>query len=155
MFTTQTIISGNPPIYLKLYRCGLPVQADDTATGPWLKPVTVETGAVINAPLFINKKRRRYSRGAPRTGEYIERSSLICINFFIINIIIRKMDLNHLKSSLKSLIQAQYLKLKIEEEARGFTVILNPKSEFIANTAPVKHSTTSATDYSWELMRPK
>jgi len=56
---------------LKVTHCD-PGVAGDTVQGG-TKPVTVETGAVIQVPLFINKN--DILKIDTRTGEYIERSS--------------------------------------------------------------------------------
>ena len=42
----------------------------DTATRT-LKPATVETGATVNVPLFVNEG--EYIRVHSKTGEYVER----------------------------------------------------------------------------------
>ncbi len=59
-----------PHVYLKVTSAP-PGLKGDTATGA-TKPVTVETGATINAPLFINEG--DILRIDSRTGEYIERA---------------------------------------------------------------------------------
>lgn len=56
---------------LKVTECD-PGVAGDTVQGG-TKPVTVETGAVVQAPLFINKN--DILKIDTRTGEYLERSS--------------------------------------------------------------------------------
>ncbi|MDQ3022521.1 MAG: elongation factor P [Bacteroidota bacterium] len=58
-----------PHVYLKVSYAP-PGLKGDTATGA-TKPVTLETGATINAPLFINEG--DVLRVDTRTGEYIER----------------------------------------------------------------------------------
>jgi elongation factor P len=59
-----------PHVYLKVTSAP-PGLKGDTATGA-TKPVTLETGATINAPLFINEG--DVLRVDSRTGEYIERA---------------------------------------------------------------------------------
>lgn len=59
-----------PHVYLKVTDAP-PGLKGDTATGA-TKPVTVETGATVNAPLFINEG--DVIRVDSRTGEYIERA---------------------------------------------------------------------------------
>lgn len=59
-----------PHVYLKVIEAPPGIKGD-TATGA-TKPITLETGAVINAPLFINEG--DVLRVDSRTGEYIERS---------------------------------------------------------------------------------
>lgn len=59
-----------PHVYLKVTEAP-PGLKGDTATGA-TKPVIVETGATINAPLFINEG--DIIRVDSRTGDYIERA---------------------------------------------------------------------------------
>lgn len=59
-----------PHVYLKVTYAPPGVKGD-TATGA-TKPVTVETGATVNAPLFINEG--DVLRVDSRSGEYIERA---------------------------------------------------------------------------------
>ncbi len=61
-----------PHVYLKVTSAPPGVKGD-TATGA-TKPVTVETGATVNAPLFINEG--DVLRVDSRTGEYIERAKV-------------------------------------------------------------------------------
>jgi len=58
-----------PHVYLKVTEA-LPGIKGDTATGA-TKPATLETGATINVPLFINEG--DVLRVDTRTGEYVER----------------------------------------------------------------------------------
>ncbi|MGB3017319.1 MAG: elongation factor P, partial [Ignavibacteria bacterium] len=59
-----------PHVYLKVVTAPPGVKGD-TATGA-SKQVVVETGATVNAPLFINEG--DVIRVDSRTGEYIERA---------------------------------------------------------------------------------
>lgn len=59
-----------PHVYLKVTSAPPGIKGD-TATGA-TKPVTLETGAIVNAPLFINEG--DVLRVDTRTGEYIERA---------------------------------------------------------------------------------
>lgn len=61
-----------PHVYLKVTSAPPGVKGD-TATGA-TKPVIVETGAVVNAPLFINEG--DVLRVDTRTGDYIERAKV-------------------------------------------------------------------------------
>lgn len=61
-----------PHVYLKVVSAPPGVKGD-TATGA-TKPVTLETGAVVNAPLFINEN--DIIRVDSRSGEYIERAKI-------------------------------------------------------------------------------
>ncbi|MDZ4713369.1 MAG: elongation factor P [bacterium] len=61
-----------PHVYLKVTSAPPGVKGD-TATGA-TKPVVLETGAVVNAPLFINEG--DVLRVDSRTGDYIERAKL-------------------------------------------------------------------------------
>ncbi|MFZ1322741.1 MAG: elongation factor P [Ignavibacteria bacterium] len=61
-----------PHVYLKVTSAPPGVKGD-TATGA-TKPVVVETGATVNAPLFINEG--DVLRVDSRTGDYIERAKL-------------------------------------------------------------------------------
>lgn len=61
-----------PHVYLKVTSAPPGVKGD-TATGA-TKQITVETGATLNAPLFINEG--DVLRIDTRTGEYIERAKL-------------------------------------------------------------------------------
>jgi len=61
-----------PHVYLKVTSAPPGVKGD-TATGA-TKPVTLETGATVNAPLFINEG--DVLRVDSRTGDYIERAKV-------------------------------------------------------------------------------
>lgn len=61
-----------PHVYLKVTSAPPGIKGD-TATGA-TKPVTVETGAIVNAPLFINED--DIIRVDSRSGEYIERAKI-------------------------------------------------------------------------------
>lgn len=61
-----------PHVYLKVTSAPPGVKGD-TATGA-TKPVVLETGAIVNAPLFINEG--DVLRVDSRTGDYIERAKL-------------------------------------------------------------------------------
>ncbi|MEO6694656.1 MAG: elongation factor P [Ignavibacteria bacterium] len=61
-----------PHVYLKVVSAPPGIKGD-TATGA-TKPVTLETGATVNAPLFINEG--DVLRVDTRTGDYIERAKV-------------------------------------------------------------------------------
>ncbi|MEO6940206.1 MAG: elongation factor P [Candidatus Kapaibacterium sp.] len=66
-----TIISVEPPTFVILEITQTdPGVRGDTATGG-TKPATVETGAVVNVPLFLNEGER--IKIDTRTGQYLER----------------------------------------------------------------------------------
>jgi elongation factor P len=65
------VFGVEPPIFIDLYvKDTEPGARGDTATNV-LKPATLETGAIIKVPLFINSGER--IRVDTRTGEYLER----------------------------------------------------------------------------------
>jgi elongation factor P len=57
-------------VVLKIVKCEPGVRGD-TATGA-SKPATLETGAIVNVPLFVNEGES--IRVDPRTGQYMERA---------------------------------------------------------------------------------
>ena len=68
---SETPIYAEPPTFVELeVTYTEPGVRGDTATNT-LKPATVETGAVINVPLFINQGEK--IRIDTRTSEYVER----------------------------------------------------------------------------------
>jgi len=66
------VFAVEPPTFVELsVTTTEPGVKGDTATGA-SKPATLETGAVINVPLFINEGEK--IRVDTRTGEYMERA---------------------------------------------------------------------------------
>lgn len=73
LFNEENPIAIKPPkkVYLKVTEAAQGARGD--TVGNALKPVTVETGAVVNVPLFI--KEGDVIAIDPETGEYRERSN--------------------------------------------------------------------------------
>ena len=70
-FEAEEVILAEPPTFVELAisYCE-PGLKGDTATNT-LKPATLENGAVVNVPLFVNDTDR--VKVDTRTGEYVER----------------------------------------------------------------------------------
>jgi elongation factor P len=65
-------ISVNPPLFMELQvKETMPGVRGDTAQGGATKPATLETGLVVNVPLFVNEG--DYVKVDTRDGSYIER----------------------------------------------------------------------------------
>ena len=72
MFDGTTAVGATMPMSVELKVVEtIPGVRGDTATGA-LKPATLETGAVVNVPLFINEG--EVIRVDTRTGQYLERA---------------------------------------------------------------------------------
>lgn len=73
VFYKGEVVSIAPPTFLELKITETaPGIRGDTASGRVLKPATVETGAVVQVPIFIEEGER--VKIDTRTGEYVSRS---------------------------------------------------------------------------------
>jgi len=72
IFYKGQVIDVNPPTFLELkVKESEPGAKGDTASGRVLKPATVETGAKIQIPIFVNEG--EIIKVDTRTGEYVSR----------------------------------------------------------------------------------
>ncbi len=72
LYFDEKPIAVNPPMFMELLVTDTPPGVKgDTAQGGSTKPATLETGMVLQVPLFVNEGER--VKVDTRTGEYIER----------------------------------------------------------------------------------